>query len=74
MLDPGAAMRLGGDPSGLQPAELAQLRAAKPDAADIFLPGGKGINFIKQYNAAGLAGAVPLFGPGFSAGQILCRQ
>jgi branched-chain amino acid transport system substrate-binding protein len=29
-------------------AELAQVRAAKPDAVYIFLPGGMGINFIKQ--------------------------
>ena len=28
-------------------AELAQLRAAKPDAVYIFQPGGMGINFIK---------------------------
>src|SRR5574341_735019 len=48
-------------------AELAQLRAAKPYAGFIFLPGGMGINFIKQYNAAGLSGSVPLFGPGFSS-------
>ncbi len=54
-------------------AELAQLRAAKPDAVFIFLPGGMGINFIKQYNAAGLAAAVPLFGPGFSADEDVIR-
>ncbi|MFY8116348.1 MAG: ABC transporter substrate-binding protein, partial [Roseateles sp.] len=30
-------------------AELAQARAAKPDAMYIFLPGGMGINFIKQF-------------------------
>jgi branched-chain amino acid transport system substrate-binding protein len=35
-------------------AELAQVRAAKPDAVYIFLPGGMGINFIKQFVAAGL--------------------
>src|SRR5690606_23225968 len=28
-------------------AELAQLRAAKPDAVYIFYPGGMGVNFIK---------------------------
>ena len=36
-------------------AELAQVRAAKPDALYIFLPGGMGINFIKQFVAAGLS-------------------
>jgi branched-chain amino acid transport system substrate-binding protein len=54
-------------------AELAQLRAARPDAVFIFLPGGMGINFIKQYDQAGLAGAVPLFGPGFSADEDVIR-
>jgi branched-chain amino acid transport system substrate-binding protein len=54
-------------------AELAQLRAAKPDAVFIFLPGGMGINFIKQYDQAGLAGGVPLFGPGFSADEDVIR-
>jgi len=53
-------------------AELAQLRAAKPDAVFIFLPGGMGINFIKQYAQAGLS-SVPLFGPGFSADEDIIR-
>src|SRR4249920_4120694 len=34
-------------------AELAQVRAAKPAALYVFLPGGMGINFIKQFVAAG---------------------
>src|SRR5919199_760362 len=46
-------------------AELAQIRAAKPDALYAFLPGGMGINFIKQFNAAGLAKEVQLIVPGF---------
>ena len=50
-------------------AELAQLKAAGPDAVYVFYPGGMGINFIKQYEQAGLKGAVPLFGPGFSFDQ-----
>ncbi|MBK3800169.1 ABC transporter substrate-binding protein [Azospirillum brasilense] len=50
-------------------AELAQLKAAAPDAVYVFYPGGMGINFIKQYEQAGLKGAVPLFGPGFSFDQ-----
>ena len=54
-------------------AELAQLRAAKPDAVFIFLPGGMGINFIKQYSQAGLSGSLPLFGPGFSADEDVIR-
>ena len=54
-------------------AELAQLRAAKPDAVFIFLPGGMGINFIKQYNQSGLSAGTPLFGPGFSADEDVIR-
>lgn len=47
-------------------AELANLRAASPDAVFFFLPGGMGINFIKQYAQAGLKDTIPLFGPAFS--------
>ncbi|MCZ6469879.1 MAG: ABC transporter substrate-binding protein [Gammaproteobacteria bacterium] len=47
-------------------AELANLRAAKPDAVFFFLPGGMGINFLKQYAQAGLKQSIPVFGPAFS--------
>jgi len=47
-------------------AELANLRAAKPDAVFFFLPGGMGINFLKQYSQAGLKQSIPVFGPAFS--------
>ena len=47
-------------------AELANLRAAKPDAVFFFLPGGMGINFLKQYAQAGLDTTIPIFGPAFS--------
>jgi branched-chain amino acid transport system substrate-binding protein len=50
-------------------AELAQLRAAKPDAVFFFLPGGMGINFIKQFVAAGLSKEMQLITSGFSADQ-----
>lgn len=49
--------------------ELANLRAAAPDAVYAFFPGGQGINFIKQYDQAGLKGNIPLFGPAFSFSQ-----
>lgn len=45
-------------------AELAQLSAAKPDGVFVFYPGGLGINFIKQYQQAGLLGKVPLMSGG----------
>jgi branched-chain amino acid transport system substrate-binding protein len=54
-------------------AELAQVRAAKPDALYIFLPGGMGINFIKQFVAAGLSKDVPLIVPGFGSDQDIIR-
>ncbi len=50
-------------------AELAEIRAAKPQAVYIFLPGGMGINFIKQFVAAGLGKDMTLLLPGFSADQ-----
>src|SRR5437879_5510067 len=54
-------------------AELAQLRAARPDALYIFLPGGMGINFIKQFVAAGLSADIPLIVPGFGSDQAHLR-
>ncbi|MDZ7653286.1 MAG: ABC transporter substrate-binding protein [Burkholderiaceae bacterium] len=54
-------------------AELAQLRAQAPDALFIFLPGGMGINFIKQFVGAGLSANTQLIGPGFSADQDVIR-
>lgn len=52
-------------------AEIAALRAAKPDAVFFFLPGGMGINFIKQYAQAGLNQTIPVFGPAFSFDERL---
>ncbi|MEE4376275.1 MAG: ABC transporter substrate-binding protein [Candidatus Competibacteraceae bacterium] len=54
-------------------AELATLRAAEPDAVFFFLPGGMGINFIKQYAQAGLNQSIPLFGPAFSFDERLLQ-
>jgi branched-chain amino acid transport system substrate-binding protein len=54
-------------------AELAQIRAAKPDALYVFLPGGMGINFVKQYVAAGLNKTTPMYGPGFNADEDLIK-
>ena len=54
-------------------AELADIRAAKPQAVYIFLPGGMGINFIKQYVGAGLGKETTLLLPGFSADQDVIK-
>jgi branched-chain amino acid transport system substrate-binding protein len=36
-------------------AELSRIAAAAPDAIYVFLPGGMGVNFVKQFRQAGLA-------------------
>jgi branched-chain amino acid transport system substrate-binding protein len=40
-------------------AEITKIAALKPDAVFAFEPGGMGVNFVKQYAQAGLAGKVP---------------
>ena len=52
-------------------AELTELNAAKPDAVFVFYPGGLGINFVKQYQQAGLLGKVPLMSGGAVDGTTL---
>jgi branched-chain amino acid transport system substrate-binding protein len=54
-------------------AELAQLRAARADAVYVFMPGGMGINFVKQFVASGLARDIALFGPGASADEDVIK-
>ena len=39
--------------------EIAQIRAAHPDAIYEFEPGGLGINFLKQFDEAGLTDKIP---------------
>jgi len=40
-------------------AEIAKIAAPRPDAVFAFEPGGMGVNFVKQYAQAGLAGKIP---------------
>lgn len=42
-------------------AEISQIRAAKPDAVYVFLSGGMGVNFTKQYAQANLVGTIPMY-------------
>lgn len=42
-------------------AELAKIRAAKPDGIFIFYPGAHGVQFLTQYAQAGLKGQIPLY-------------
>jgi branched-chain amino acid transport system substrate-binding protein len=52
-------------------AELAALRAVRPDATYVFYPGGMGVAFIRQYAQLGLMQQTPLFAPSFSADQTI---
>jgi branched-chain amino acid transport system substrate-binding protein len=52
-------------------AELAALRAARPEATYIFYPGGMGVAYIRQYAQLGLMPQIPLFAPSFSADQTI---
>jgi branched-chain amino acid transport system substrate-binding protein len=54
-------------------AEIATIRAAKPEAVFFFLPGGMGINFLKQYAQSGLNESIPVFGPAFSFDERILK-
>ncbi|MEF7616229.1 ABC transporter substrate-binding protein [Aquincola sp. MAHUQ-54] len=54
-------------------AELSKIRAAKADALYFFLPGGLGVNFVKQFVGAGLSKETTLFAPGFSADEDVIK-
>src|SRR3954447_2805315 len=42
-------------------AEISQLRSKNPKAVFAFYPGGMGIQFLKQYDQAGLRDQIPLY-------------
>ncbi|SHL21376.1 ABC transporter substrate-binding protein [Roseibium suaedae] len=48
-------------------AEIAQIRASGADGVFMFLPGGMGIAFMKQFAQSGVE--TPVMGPGFSFSQ-----
>jgi branched-chain amino acid transport system substrate-binding protein len=51
---------------------LAQVRASGAGAVYAFYAGQDAINFVRQYNDFGLAGRIPLYGPGFlTEGPVL---
>ena len=52
-------------------AELAQLRAAKPDAVYFFYPGGLAISFVRQFEQAGLRGTMAIVAPSYSLDQTV---
>lgn len=52
-------------------AEIAQIAAAKPDAVYAFFPGSLSVNFIRQYQQAGLGKTIPLQTSGMLDGTTL---
>jgi branched-chain amino acid transport system substrate-binding protein len=54
-------------------AELSQIRAKQPEALYVFLPGGMGVNFIKQFVAAGLSKDIQLVVPLWGSDQDIIR-
>jgi len=40
--------------------ELSKISSQKPDAVFTFMPGGMGVNLVKQYKQAGLAASIPV--------------
>lgn len=53
--------------------EMAQIRAAKPDAVYQFHPGGLGIAFARQYQQAGLLGTIPMVIPSPSIDVVILK-
>ncbi len=54
-------------------AEIAAIRAKNPEAVFFFLPGGMGINFLKQFSQAGLGESIALYGPAFSFDERILK-
>lgn len=52
-------------------AEITQVASQKPEAVFAFYPGGLGINFVRQYQQAGLLKSLPLLTTGIVDGTTL---
>ena len=52
-------------------ALLTEIASIKPDAVVSFFAGGGAAKFLKDYQAAGLKGKIPLFGSGFLTDGVL---
>src|ERR1043166_8293890 len=55
-------------------ALITQIAQKKPDAVFAFFAGGGAVKFVKDYAAAGLKNAIPLYGPGFLTDGTLPAQ
>jgi len=53
---------------------LTEIAAAKPDAVYTFFAGGGAVKFVKDYAAAGLKNAIPLYAAGFLTDGTLEAQ
>ena len=53
---------------------LTEIAATKPDAVYTFFAGGGAVKFVKDYAAAGLKTAIPLYGAGFLTDGTLEAQ
>ncbi|MBI5912195.1 MAG: ABC transporter substrate-binding protein [Betaproteobacteria bacterium] len=51
-------------------ALLTEIAAAKPDAVACFFAGGGAVKFVKDYDAAGLKGKIPLYGDALTEGTL----
>ena len=50
------------------------MAAKNPDAVYVFYPGGLGVNFVRQYQQAGLLGKIPLLSSSTADGSTLPAQ
>lgn len=50
---------------------LTEIASIKPDAVFVFFAGGGAAKFLKDYEAAGLKGNIPLYGSGFLTDGVL---
>ncbi len=55
-------------------ALLTEIASLKPDAVYTFFAGGGAVKFVKDYEAAGLKGSIPLYGAGFLTDGTLEAQ
>jgi branched-chain amino acid transport system substrate-binding protein len=53
---------------------ITQIATKKPDAVFSFFAGGGAVKFVKDYDAAGLKGSIPLYGAGFLTDGTLQAQ
>jgi branched-chain amino acid transport system substrate-binding protein len=53
---------------------ITEIASLKPDAVFVFFAGGGAVKFVKDYDAMGLSGKIPLLGSGFLTEGTLAAQ